>query len=705
MFKKLSIILMMFFLIPILMGAGMSDTNLNLPPVANMGVNYYQPKFITILIVSNTSANTTDITTQLQSLQLSMKSQNVTLEYQILTSAALATNLPQNLINYRCYADKYFLYYPGDTTCLTPKIQNFLYTEGFNMQALCSLTQYASINSNGFFSGNGGGGYFATSLEFKNYIQTKEENPLIPATTQGTLYNPTMNNTSSFIPSCTIKDPQNSNITVTYNIKDSNNAIKFTGTQNITNTLSLQTITFPRISLIGLNTGKYTITFNTYSNPAVMPVTSDIKYTTTTNTFYNVHGSTNLVTDYMEKYNMTSSDPANYNIMANRWMFNHDNNLFTPNQGTVTGNGTYMHNPIQLNKSGDYKITYAAQSQPITQSDFPDTYNLFNNFNLWSIQTDQFSSIVVNRPISLATATLTKTDISHYSLALTDTSYAFDHQNDVGKGIALVNYKWKQQETLPWKVGLPQTIQSGLVYEVQIQALSVDGIWGFPYQLFIGAKNPPIAQFSITNNPMNQGDNNTITDTSYSPNVGGSITLRNWYVLDTSYNIIKNCGTTQPDFKSLLSGEYIIEEIVKDDGGLVSIPCYRNLSVKNPLTITASVLPNPSRQGQTVTFNINTTGYADLLTIDLADELKPLDKIITLGYFTKSITPIASSSDSMNYVVPLNTPLTIDAKGVKLREPYKFKVTAVNGNGDTISTVVSLDVTGNIFDGIKTQMK
>lgn len=701
--KKVTILFLILFLMPILMGFTMSDPTPNLPPIANVTLNYYQPKFISVVVVSNNSANTTDITAQIQALQLSMKPQNVVLEYQIMTSAVLASSLTQNLINYRCYASKYFLYYPGDTTCITPIIQNFLYTEGFTMQAICSSSQYSSINSGGFFSGNGGGGYYTTSTAFKNYLQTKEANPLIAAGSQGTLYNPLMVNTSSFIPTCTITDQDGSNLTVTYVIKDSSNNVKFTGTKNIAATSSLQSVAFPVVSLTGLVAGKYTVTFNTYSNPAINPITSDPKYTTTTNIFYNAHGSNNLVTDYIESYNTSSSDPADYNLMANRWMVTQDSSIFTPNQGSIPNNGVFINNPSSLNKSGNYSITYQVQDQPITQTDFPSTYSLFGNFNLWSTSTNQYSSKVVNRPMALGTATLSAIDGSHNSVAITDSSYDFDHQNDSGKGIALVSYRWKQQGTLPWINGIPASVQTGLVYEVQMQSLSVDGIWSFPYQLLINAKNPPVAQFTVTNNPMTKGGANPITDTSYSPNVGSTITQRNWYILDTNYNILQNNGTTQPNLSTLASGDYIIEEIVKDNGGLVSVPCYQNLSVIDSLTLTASLSPNPAKRGQRITISTTTDGFAKNLSFSFPLEITSLDTK-TVFPITKNILVEAHHVDSIEYNLPLGTPDTIDKDGNRLRPPYVITVVATNDDQNK-SVNLQLDVTGNIFDGIETELK
>lgn len=707
--KKLSKMLLLILIMPFILGAGMKDTNINLPPSANFTTSYYEPKFITFLVVSDNQANTADITSQIQALQATMQPQNVTIDYQIFTSAAFATQLPNNQINYKCYGDKYFVYYSTDTTCLTSTIQNFLYTEGFTMQAISSSSQYTSINSGGFFSGNGGGGYYATSNAFISYVQTKEANPLVAAGTQGTLYNPSMVSSSSFTPTCTVQDQQGSNLTITYTIKDANSNVKSTGSQSVTSTSSLHTVTFPAVDLKNLPIGKYTITFETFSNPAITPVTSDPKYTATTNVFYNAHGSNYLVTDEMEVYSTSYSDPANFNIMAKRWMFT-QSNIFNPNQGSIDNNRVYIASPLsKLNKSGSYQISYGVQDQPITPAEFPSSYNLFSNFFLWSTQTNQFSTTVVNRPMALGTANLTAIDGSHYSIAITDNSYDLDHLNDSGKGIALVNYKWKQQGTLPWNTGLPSTISAGLVYEVQMQALSVDGIWSFPYQLLIGAKNPPVAQFTIANNPMTQGTTNTITDTSYTPNVGYAITQRNWYVLDTNYNVLQNCGTTQPNLSTLAVGNYKIEEIVQDGTGLWSLPCYRDLTVVpniklvnfrvtnmvNPpsqytFPILQANMPVNCKAGYNNSFQIDVQGQADSIVVTAKDSNNN-----NLGTINMTKISDIDSNDSVwgfDYATNLNTPpgtiINFNITGYKGSTSYNYN-NKTPFNGDTLKVIDS----------------
>lgn len=301
----------------------------------------------------------------------------------------------------------------------------------------------------------------------------------------------------------------------------------------------------------------------------------------------------------------------------------------------------------------------------------------------------------------------------------TDTSYDLDHTQSIAtnnvlnslpdKGIQAEEWKWI--DVTPnvigtWQNGRPSTVLKDHYYQVSLRVQDLEGAWSDPYVATIGDNIavPPVARFTISNNPMTQGSDNAINDTSYDPN-GFAITQRSWSVLDTNYNVIKNYGTNRPDLKTLDTGNYIVEEMVENSVNLWSVPCYQNLTVISPLTLAATLSPNPAKKGQTVTFDIKTTGYANNLSIFLPDELKPLDTINTMGYFTKAITPLVSSEDTMTYVVPLNTPSTIDSAGNRLRTPYIFNVRADNAKGNYKIVPVELDVEGNIYDGIKTEMK
>jgi hypothetical protein len=107
------------------------------------------------------------------------------------------------------------------------------------------------------------------------------------------------------------------------------------------------------------------------------------------------------------------------------------------------------------------------------------------------------------------------------------------------------------------------------------------------------------------------GSANSITDTSYDLNTGYSITERDWYVLDTNYNVVQNCGTIQPNFNSLASGNYIFEEVVKDNAGLTSLPCYQNLNVKDDYSVSGKVNHTDLWNQHRIAFNQVSTGTDD----------------------------------------------------------------------------------------------
>lgn len=54
--------------------------------------------------------------------------------------------------------------------------------------------------------------------------------------------------------------------------------------------------------------------------------------------------------------------------------------------------------------------------------------------------------------------------------------------------------------------------------------------------------------------------------------------------------------------------------------------------------------------------------------------------------------------------MPINTPVTLDSNGARVRPPYEIPVQAEKENGAMKAINLYLDVKGNVLDGIKTEI-
>lgn len=115
------------------------------------------------------------------------------------------------------------------------------------------------------------------------------------------------------------------------------------------------------------------------------------------------------------------------------------------------------------------------------------------------------------------------------------------------------------------------------------------------------------------------------------------------------------------------------------------------------LKIFATVNHKPAKQGQELTFTINTVGNPIKLIATFPSKIGgtaniPITKqeILTIDY---------------KYTLPLDIPLTLDPNGNKLLDPYVFTFTTQKANGKTASCSVPIDVQNNIYSGFRTRFR
>lgn len=150
------------------------------------------------------------------------------------------------------------------------------------------------------------------------------------------------------------------------------------------------------------------------------------------------------------------------------------------------------------------------------------------------------------------------------------------------------------------------------------------------------------------------------------------------------------------DVLSLFSDSFQVQAEVyaTDNAGNTSL---LKCQVLDMLNIFATVNINPAKQGQQLTFTINTVGNPVKLALTFPTAIGgtadiPIEKreVLTTLY---------------QYTLPLDIPLTLDQQGNTLSAPHVFTFTATKANGKSASCTVLLDVQNNIYTGIRTRFR
>lgn len=411
---------------------------------------------------------------------------------------------------------------------------------------------------------------------------------------------------------------------------------------------------------------------------------------------------------YNKTYSDAENDPQDKNLdgtLVERWRYDHDSSIYENNSGAIENNHSWVGNPITtFDKTGEYKISYQAKDD--TSARIP-----LGLFKMWSIGENQLILRVHHRPIADFSMALKSGTLS---LNIKDNSYDLDHESRSDKGIVTREFKWKLDTDNTWTNGTPpSTVQMSKTYEVAERVQDMDGnnnegAWSHwtVKTITVGQNNPPIAQFTLDEDEMSTGEANNINDTSYDPD-GDELSQRHFWVIDSNGNVIEDCLNYQPNLSTLSKGTYTIKEIVMDSPRigvpLSSDPCIKTLTVED-LGIRGQISPNPAAQGQQVTFDITTTGNAKYLKIYIPDEISKLDKKETAFPIAKTIVEEQNHNEKITYYLPIDTMLTLDKNGVRIRPAYQIPVEAQKANGMKKAITLYLDVKGNVLDGIRTEI-
>ena len=429
---------------------------------------------------------------------------------------------------------------------------------------------------------------------------------------------------------------------------------------------------------------------------------------------------------YIKGYTDYENDP----IGAEKWKYVQDPNYFENSNGVADFSGKELNAPVtKFHEVGKYTITYQAQDNPLNS-------NNFLNYRKWS----NIATAVIyvhRRPI--ANFYVTKDDskyICGFERPLlnvsSDTSYDLDHYSEYDKGIVQRKFRWKCSSYISgygdstpassWMDGCPSNYYMHINETVTIEERVKDreGAWSYPCTKTINygdyiqlENNKPVASFLLQNNPIPEKTLNAIIDKSFDPD-NDPLDDRHFWLLDSNSNVLKDYGDnnvpSSDEFKNLSIGSYKLKEVVRDDPSkrnfwlphLTSDPCIVSFSVIPSIDLNAALVPQIAKQGQRITFTINTKGYVKYLKIFFPDEITRIDTNLPLY---KEIPEELSRTDIMTYCLPIDTPVTLDSLGNRIRPAYVIPVRAERADGIYKIVYLNLDVKGNIYSGIKTEMR
>lgn len=193
-----------------------------------------------------------------------------------------------------------------------------------------------------------------------------------------------------------------------------------------------------------------------------------------------------------------------------------------------------------------------------------------------------------------------------WSITYAKTAYDLDHFSEASKGIVVEKWSWREATNPTWQNGRPTSLADNKDYLIKYEVQDVEGAWSLPDIKLVSTRNiamPPVANFTVTPNPVVAGKPLTYNDASYSP-TGKSITTRTWRYQNPSGSWSGQLGSPPGSLPTV--GKYKVELRVSD-GTLTSEPFYQDIEVipdNNPPTISYTMSPATGfYEYESVTYN------------------------------------------------------------------------------------------------------
>ncbi|WP_031517002.1 hypothetical protein [Desulfofalx alkaliphila] len=176
-----------------------------------------------------------------------------------------------------------------------------------------------------------------------------------------------------------------------------------------------------------------------------------------------------------------------------------------------------------------------------------------------------------------------------WTLTIPDSSvsmYDYDHETEPGKGIVEQKWSWREATSPTWHTfstkeamvnDFNANVKNNTDYLIRLEVKDIEGEWSFPSVMLVTTRPdnlPPVAQFSVSPNPVVVNQTFVVINTSYDPN-GDKLTSKWRYQKpDGSWTGV----TSSPPTSFPTEGDYTIELVV-NDGKVDSEPFYQTVKV------------------------------------------------------------------------------------------------------------------------------
>ncbi|ADL50054.1 hypothetical protein [Clostridium cellulovorans] len=252
------------------------------------------------------------------------------------------------------------------------------------------------------------------------------------------------------------------------------------------------------------------------------------------------------------------TNTANADYPQGRWKLDQDFNYFDNNLGQETWSNQWRNDlPTEIDKPGKYELWFG-DTHPSPQYIYVHRKPVAN------------FSVGLSKGASSATATVT------------NLSYDPDKQSDADKGIAEVEWKWKETTATTWNEGaLPSDLPLGKNYLVQLRVKDYQGTWSNETASYIATDTAvvtkPVANFTIPSSTITMYEPLNVQDVSYEPS-GRAIVDKTWTITKTG-TVVYSGATLPANFTGIGSGNFVISLKVKNDAGLWSEAYSRGVTV------------------------------------------------------------------------------------------------------------------------------